>query len=143
MRYVLTLVFSVVLIGCLDEEDNPLSVLTSDRDKLLETWYISADDISAVAGKDESLQGLESYEITYNDDGTFLQKVTVLVGGVSLPSEHSGAWTLDGSTLTQTYEESLLFKDGVYEFSAIITDVVLTLTRSSDGLVIPLRKKDS
>ena len=78
MRYALLLVFSISLIGCLDEEDNPLSVLTSDRDKLLETWYISAEDIAAVAGEDESLQGLESYEITYNDDGTFLQKVTVL-----------------------------------------------------------------
>ena len=141
MRHVLFLALSISLVGCIDEEDNPLSMLTSDRDKLLETWYISAEDIAAVAGEDESLQGLESYEITYNDDGTFLQKVTVLVGGVSLPSEHSGSWTLVGSTLTQTYEESLLFEDVVYEFSAIITDVVLTLTRSSDGLVIPLRKK--
>ena len=79
MRYVLTLVFSVALIGCLDEENNPLSTLTSDPDKLVGGWYISAEDIAAVAGDNEDLEGLESYEVTYNDDGTFLQKIKLSV----------------------------------------------------------------
>ena len=75
MRYVLALVFGVAFIGCLDEEDNPLSALeeeasslTSDPDKLIGGWYISAEDIAAVAGDNEDLEGLESYEVTYNDD---------------------------------------------------------------------------
>ena len=55
MRHVLLLALSISLVGCLHEEDNPLSVLTSDRDKLLGTWYISADDLAAVAGDDEAL----------------------------------------------------------------------------------------
>ena len=150
MRYVLALVFGVAFIGCLDEEDNPLSALeeeasslTSDPDKLIGGWYISAEDIAAVAGDNEDLEGLESYEVTYNDDGTFLQKIKLLVLEVPFEFADSGTWTLDGSTLTQTYKEGELFDDGeVYVFSAIITDVTLTLT-DSDGTVLVFRNKDN
>ena len=143
MRYVLTLVFSVALIGCLDEENNPLSTLTSDPDKLVGGWYISAEDIAAVAGDNEDLEGLESYEVTYNDDETFLQKIKLSVLEVPFELADSGTWTLDGSTLTQTYIEGDLFEDGeVYVFSAIITDITLTLT-DSDGRVLVFRKKDN
>ncbi|MGB1717014.1 MAG: lipocalin family protein [Candidatus Latescibacterota bacterium] len=143
MRYVLLLVFSVSLIGCLDEEDNPLSMLTSDRDKLLETWYISADEIAAVVGGNEDLQGLESYEITYDDDGTFSQEIMLSVEGIAFKLGDSGTWTLEGSTLTHKYADGDLFANGdTAVFSAIITDVSLTLT-DSEGTTIVFRKKDS
>ena len=35
MRHVLLLALSISLVSCRDEEDNHLSVLTSDRDKLV------------------------------------------------------------------------------------------------------------
>ena len=142
MRCVLLLVFSVSLIGCLDEEDNPLSMLTSDRDKLLETWYISADEIAAVVGGNEDLQGLESYEITYDDEATFSQEIMLSVEGIAFKLVDSGTWTLEGSTLTLKYADGDLFANGdTAVFSAIITDVSLTLT-DSDGTTIVFRKKE-
>ena len=78
---------------------------------------------------------------------TFLKfgfnKIKLSVLEVPFEFADSGTWTLDGSTLTQTYKEGELFDDGeVYVFSAIITDVTLTLT-DSDGTVLVFRKKDN
>jgi hypothetical protein len=142
MRHVLLLALSISLIGCIDEEDNPLSTLTSDRDKLLGTWYISADDLAAVAGDDEDLQGLESFEVTYSDDGSLSQEIVFSLEGLSITVEDSGTWTLDGSTLTQKWNGDNAYDAGeTYEWSAIITDAILTLT-GSDSEVVVFRKKE-
>ena len=142
MRHVLLLALSISLVGCLDEEDNPLSVLTSDRDKLLGTWYISAVDLAAVAGDDEDLQGLESFEVTYSDDGSLSQEIVFSLEGLSITVEDSGTWTLDGSTLTQKWNGDNAYDAGeTYEWSAIITDAILTLT-GSDSEVVVFRKKE-
>ena len=142
MRHVLLLALSISLVGCLDEEDNPLSVLTSDRDKLLGTWYISADDLAAVAGDDEDLQGLESFEVTYSDDGSLSQEIVFSLEGLSITVEDSGTWTLDGNALTQKWNGDNAYDAGeTYEWSAIITDAILTLT-GSDSEVVVFRKKE-
>ncbi|MGB0604729.1 MAG: hypothetical protein ACPGRY_07230 [Candidatus Latescibacterota bacterium] len=142
MRHVLFLALSISLVGCIDEEDNPLSMLTSDRDKLLGTWYISADDLAAVAGDDEDLQGLESFEVTYSDDGSLSQEIVFSLEGLSITVEDSGTWTLDGSTLTQKWNGDNAYDAGeTYEWSAIITDAILTLT-GSDSEVVVFRKKE-
>ena len=142
MRHVLLLALSISLVGCIDEEDNPLSTLKSDRDKLLGTWYISADDLAAVAGDVEDLQGLESFEVTYSDDGSLSQEIVFSLEGLSITVEDSGTWTLDGSTLTQKWNGDNAYDAGeTYEWSAIITDAILTLT-GSDSEVVVFRKKE-
>lgn len=131
MRHVLLFVLGISLLGCLDEDKNPLSTLTSDRDKLIGTWYLNTEDIAALTQQDEDLLGLESYEATFADDGTYVERYTII--GITL--EVKGTWTLDGNKLTQV-------QDGdSYVYTAVITDVALTLT-DAEGMTIIMRKKN-
>ena len=52
------LLIGVFLIGCLDEEDNPLSALTADRDDLIGTWMVDVDDLKKL----EDFEGVDSFE---------------------------------------------------------------------------------
>jgi hypothetical protein len=131
MRHMLLFVLSISLMGCLDEEDNPLATLTSDRDKLIGTWYLNADDIAALTQQEEDLMGLEAYETSFADDGTYTERVTI----VGITIELKGTWTLDGNKLTQV-------QDGdTYMYTVVITDAALTLT-DDEGVTIIMRKKN-
>ena len=131
MRHILLFALSILLMGCLDEDKNPLSTLTSDRDKLIGTWYLNTDDIAAIIQQDEDLLGLESYEATFADDGTYVERYTII--GITL--EVAGTWTLDGNKLTQVQDGDR------YEYTVVITDVALTLT-DAEGMTIIMRKKN-
>ena len=131
MRHVLLFVLGISMMGCSDEDKSPLSTLTSDRDKLIGTWYLNADDIAALTQQDEDFMGLESYELIFADDGTHVQRFTIM----SITIEFTGTWTLDGNKLT------LLHDGETYVNTVVITDVALTLT-DEDAMTIIMRKKN-
>ena len=94
-----------------------------------------------------NLQGLESFEVTYSDDGSLSQEIVFSLEGLSITVEDSGIqWTLDtGQYACPTQNlwngDNAYDAGETYEWSAIITDAILTLT-GSDSEVVVFRKKE-
>jgi hypothetical protein len=114
-----------ILSSCIDEEDNPIVALTSDRDKVVGSWIIEPEQIAELIELDEDYEGLESYETTFKEDGSTIDTVTIF--GISISLE--GTWTLSGNKITIT-------RDGESsESTLVVTDTFLTLT-DEEGVVL-------
>lgn len=120
------LLIGVFLIGCLDEEDNPLSALTADRDDLIGTWMVDVDDLKKL----EDFEGVDSFETTFKDDGTVVDSIGIAGEIVEL----SGEWSLKGNTLTR-------IQDGEsFDLIIVIAGSTLTMT-DADGVLIHYTRK--
>ena len=120
------LLIGVFLSGCLDEEDNPLSALTADRDDLIGTWMVDVDDLKKL----EDFEGVDSFETTFKDDGTVVDSIGIAGEIVEL----SGEWSLKGNKLTRIQNGKSL------EFIIVITGSTLTMT-DADGVLIHYTRK--
>ena len=117
------LLIGVLIVGCLDEEDNPISAaLGVDRGDLVGTWVADPDDFKKV----EDLADLDSMEWTFNDDGTAVNTFGIAGDTAAIPGE----WSLKGNTLT-------LWLDGASQgdYIVVITGSTLTLTDADDVLM--------
>ena len=120
------LLIGVILTGCLDEEDNPLSALTADRDDLIGTWVVDVDDLKKL----EDFEGVDSFETTFNDDGTVVDSIGMAGETIDL----EGEWSLQGNTLTR-------IQDGEsFELIIVITGSTLTIT-DADGVLVHYTRK--
>ena len=120
------LLIGVFLTGCLDEEDNPFSALTADRDDLIGTWMVDVDDLKKL----EDFEGVDSFETTFKDDGTVVDSIGIAGEIVEL----SGEWSLKGNTLTRT-------QDGEsFDLIIVIAGSTLTMT-DADGVLIHYTRK--
>ncbi len=120
------LLIGVFLTGCLDEEDNPFSALTADRDDLIGTWMVDVDDLKKL----EDFEGVDSFETTFKDDGTVVDSIGMLGEIVEI----EGEWSLKGNTLTRT-------QDGEsFDLIIVIAGSTLTMT-DADGVLIHYTRK--
>ena len=120
------LLIGVILTGCLDEEDNPLSALTADRDDLIGTWMVDVNDLKKL----EDFEGVDSFETTFNDDGTVVDSIGMAGETIDL----EGEWSLQGNTLTR-------IQDGEsFKLIIVITGSTLTMTDANGVLVHYTRK---
>ena len=130
------LLVGVFLTGCLDEEDNPFSALTADRDDLIGTWMVDVDDLKKLEDFEgfediNALDGtVESFETTFKDDGTVVDSIGIAGEIVEL----SGEWSLKGNTLTRIQNGKSL------EFIIVITGSTLTMTDTANVLIHYTRK---
>ncbi len=123
--------FVFILSSCIDEEDNPIVALTSDREKVVGDWVIEPEQIAELIELDEDYEGLESYETTFNEDGSSVDTVTIF--GISVSLE--GTWALSGNKITIT-------RDGESsEATVVVTDTFLTLT-DKEGIVLIYKRKE-
>ena len=49
-----------ILSSCIDEEDNPIVTLTSDRDNVIGSWMMAPDQVAKAIEIEEDLEGLDS-----------------------------------------------------------------------------------
>ena len=119
-----------ILTSCIDEEDNPLVELTADRDKVVGSWMIEPAQIAELIELDEDFEGLESYETTFNEDGTSIEVVTIF--GINIPQEST--WNLNGNKMTRTIDGESS------EFTIVVTDTFLTMTDEEEIALIYKRK---
>ena len=120
------LLIGVFLTGCLDEEDNPFSALTADRDDLIGTWMVDVDDLKKL----EDFEGVDSFETTFKDDGTVVDSIGMLGEIVEI----EGEWSLKGNTLTRT-------QDGEsFDLIIVIAGSTLTMTDTANVLIHYTRK---
>ena len=123
--------FVFILSSCIDEEDNPIVALTSDREKVVGDWVIEPEQIAELIELDEDYEGLESYETTFNEDASSVDTVTIF--GISVSLE--GTWALSGNKITIT-------RDGESsEATVVVTDTFLTLT-DKEGIVLIYKRKE-
>ena len=126
-------IFSCLLIGffltgCLEEEDNPLAALTADRADLIGTWMVNVDDLKEL----EDFDGVESFETTFNEDGTVVDSIGML--GETVTVEIEGEWSLKGNTLTRIIDGES------FDFIIVIAGSTLTMT-DADGVLIHYTRK--
>ncbi|MEE3235421.1 MAG: hypothetical protein VX294_14740 [Candidatus Latescibacterota bacterium] len=119
-----------ILTSCIDEEDNPLVELTADRDKVVGSWMIEPAQIAELIELDEDFEGLESYETTFNEDGTSIEVVTIF--GITVSQEST--WNLNGNKMTRTIDGESS------EFTIVVTDTFLTMTDEEEIALIYKRK---
>ena len=119
-----------ILTSCIDEEDNPLIELTSDRDKIVGNWIIQPEQIAELIDLNEDFEGLESWETTFNDNGTSIEIVTIF--GISISQEST--WELNGNKMIRTIDSE------TSEFAIIVTDSFLTMT-DEEGIALVYKRK--
>jgi len=119
-----------ILTSCIDEEDNPLIELTSDRDKIVGSWIIQPEQIAELIDLNEDFEGLESWETTFNDNGTSIEIVTIF--GISISQEST--WELNGNKMIRTIDGE------TSEFAIIVTDSFLTMT-DEEGIALIYKRK--
>ena len=119
-----------ILTSCIDEEDNPLIELTSDRDKIVGSWIIQPEQIAELIDLNEDFEGLESWETTFNDNGTSIEIVTIF--GISISQEST--WELNGNKMIRTIDSE------TSEFAIIVTDSFLTMT-DEEGIALIYKRK--
>ena len=119
-----------ILTSCIDEENNPLIELTSDREKVVGNWMIQPEQIVELIDIDEDFKGLESWETTFNDNGTSLEIITVF--GISVSQEST--WELNGNKMIRTIDGES------NEFTIIVTDSFLTMT-DEEGIALIYKRK--
>ena len=119
-----------ILSSCIDEEDNPIITLTSDRDNVIGSWMMTPDQVAKAIEIEEDLEGLESWEITFKDDGSFLE--VFLYAGLEITNE--GRWDLKGNKLTRTIDDERA------ELTIVVTDNLLTMTDETGAALIYTRK---
>ena len=119
-----------ILTSCIDEDDNPLIELTSDRDKVIGSWSLQPEQIAELIDLDEDFEGLESWETTFNDNGTSVEIVTIL--GISISQEST--WEINGNKMIRTIDGESS------EFSIIVTNSFLTMT-DEEGVALIYKRK--
>tara|TARA_B100001094_G_C17446894_1_gene446343 strand:+ start:82 stop:477 length:396 start_codon:yes stop_codon:yes gene_type:complete len=119
-----------ILASCIDEEDNPLIELTSDRDKIVGSWIIQPEQIAELIDLNEDFEGLESWETTFNDNGTSIEIITIF--GISISQEST--WELNGNKMIRTIDSE------TSEFAIIVTDSFLTMT-DEEGIALIYKRK--
>ena len=119
-----------ILTSCIDEEDNPLVELTADRDKVVGSWMIEPAQIAELIELDEDFEGLESYQTTFNEDGTSIEVVTIF----GIPIALESTWNLNGNKMTRTIDGESS------EFTIVVTDTFLTMTDEEEIALIYKRK---
>jgi len=91
---------------------------------------IEPAQIAELIELDEDFEGLESYETTFNEDGTSIEVVTIF--GITVSQEST--WNLNGNKMTRTIDGESS------EFTIVVTDTFLTMTDEEEIALIYKRK---